>query len=146
MGILAIMSFAFIPSLLGILVSMPQLPKSEPIMLRFAELLHRTERSLKPTPALERANGKLVSIEGFMAQMEDRPIGGFWLCPTPVFQDESGAGTGDLPPTAIFVVVRGAGDGPVAHLRGKLRVSGRLALSETTPKIQIILDSKVASK
>jgi len=140
------MSFAFIPALLGILTSMPQLPKPEPIMLRFAELLHRTERSLKPTPTLERANDKVVSIEGFMAQMEAAPVGGFWLCPTPVFQDESGAGTGDLPPTAIFVVVRGASDGPVAHLRGRLRVSGKLALSDSSPRIQIVLDSKGVSK
>jgi hypothetical protein len=140
------MTFAFIPTLLGILAAMPQMHDSAPLVLRFTELLQSTERSLKPTATLERAKGRLVAIEGFMAQMETAPSGGFWLCPTPVFQDESGAGTGDLPPTAIFVVVRGAGDGPVAHLRGKLKISGRLALSEKTPRIQILLDSKEASK
>ena len=88
------------------------------------------------------ANGKRVRISGYMALMEEQIAGGFWLSPTPVFQDESGAGTGDLPPNAIFVKVRGAGQEQILFLRGLLSVSGVLRLHSESPRIVITLDSE----
>ncbi len=126
--------------LLSTLASHAQAPK-KPIELAFPKLLAPSSRSLQPTPLLTGANGKRVTITGHMALMEHPPHGGFWLCPSPVFQDESGAGTGDLPPNAIFVKVRGAGDQEVAFLRGSLVVTGVLHLQKEAPRIQITLDS-----
>lgn len=120
---------------------MTQVP-AKPIELTFSKLLRPTSRSLEPTPALTEANGKRVRISGYMALMEEQIAGGFWLSPTPVFQDESGAGTGDLPPNAIFVKVRGAGQEQILFLRGLLSVSGVLRLHSESPRIVITLDSE----
>lgn len=115
--------------------------QTKPIDLTFKGLLRPTSRSLKPTEALLQANGKRVRITGYMARMEDPTAGGFWLCPSPVFQDESGGGTGELPPNAIFVVVRGAGKKPINYLAGALSVSGRLNIRTEAPRLTITLDS-----
>jgi hypothetical protein len=80
-------------------------------------------------------------MTGFMALMENPPPGGFWLCPNAVFQDESGAGTGELPPNAVFVAVRGAGKKPVSYLAGRLSVSGILRLNPEHPRLTLTLDS-----
>jgi hypothetical protein len=118
--------------------------KPEP--LAFRQMLQPSVRGLEPTPFLTKLNGKRVMIEGYMAQLEDAPAGGFWLCPTPVFQDESGGGSGDLPPNAVFVVVRGAGSKPVAYLRGPLSITGTLKLNRESPRISLVLDSQAESK
>lgn len=115
--------------------------QAKPIELSFKDMLSSSSRGLSPTPALEAANGKRVRILGFMARLEDSPKGGFWLCPNPVFQDESGAGSGELPPNAVYVVVRGAGTKPVAHLAGRLAVSGVLQIKKETPRLVLTLDS-----
>lgn len=115
--------------------------QAKPIDLSFSNLLVTGSRSLKPSPKLLAANGKRVRITGHMAQMEDAPTGGFWLCPRAVFQDESGAGSGELPPNAIFVQVRGAGKKSVAFLAGPLTVTGKLFLKAESPRIIVVLDS-----
>ncbi len=117
------------------------LSQGKPITLEFRSLLRPSDRGLAPTKALLDANGKRVRMKGFMPLMETPPIGGFWLSPTPVFQDESGAGTGDLPPNSVFVMVRGAGQRPVKYLAGLLSVSGKLKLNPSSPRIVITLDS-----
>ena len=116
--------------------------QSKPVPLAFNKMLFPTSRGLTLSLELQQLAGKRVVLEGFMALLEKPPAGGFWLCPSPVFQDESGAGSGDLPPNAVFVVVRGAGKKPVAHLFGKLSVSGVLSLKSTSPRIVVTLDSE----
>jgi hypothetical protein len=76
-----------------------------------------------------------------MVLMEQAPAGGFWLCPSAVFQDESGGGSGELPPNAVFVQVRGAGKKAVAFLAGPLTVTGKLYLKPQSPRIVVTLDS-----
>jgi hypothetical protein len=116
--------------------------QSKPIELSFSKLLVATGRGLGPSEVATASLGKRVRIEGFMALIENPPLGGFWLCPNQVFQDESGGGTGDLPPNAVFVVVRGAGKKPIAHLAGRLAVSGILSIKSEAPRFVLTLDSE----
>lgn len=64
--------------------------------------------SLVFSPRLEELRGKLVRVRGYMVQMEDGPRGAFYLATRPVEQDESGAGTGDIPVNSLLVKVTGA--------------------------------------
>jgi len=82
------------------------LPTDAPVPLAFSELVRPTSKELVPTAKLLSLKGKRVRITGFMAKMEFPSKGGFWLTQSPVTCDEAGAGTGDLPPNANFVVVR----------------------------------------
>lgn len=116
--------------------------QTKPIELPLSKLLVPTGRGLAPSREAMDAAGKRVRLEGFMALMEEPPAGGFWLCPSPVFQDESGAGTGDLPPNSVFVVVRGAGKKPVAHLFGKLAMTGTLSIRAEAPRMVLTLDTE----
>ena len=120
--------------------------QSAPFKLEFREMLLQTPKGLTPSPRLRQLDGKRVKIEGFMAMQENASTGGFWLCPTPIFQDESGAGTGDLPPNAVFVQVRGAGSKPVSYLRGKLSVTGKFHLKGAHPRLVLLLDSMPPKK
>lgn len=115
--------------------------QAKPIELNLSRLLEPNGRGLTPAKTALQATGKRVRLEGFMALMDEPPQGGFWLCPSQVFQDESGAGSGDLPPNAVFVVVRGAGKKPIAHLAGRLSVTGILAFGPKDPRITLTLDS-----
>ncbi|MEI4908389.1 hypothetical protein Q8G40_30370, partial [Klebsiella pneumoniae] len=63
---------------------------------------------LKPWAKLLGLNGHRARLVGFMAQMEQSPSGAFYLCPIPVYADESGGGTGDLPVGRVRVIVRSA--------------------------------------
>ncbi|MBC8065722.1 MAG: hypothetical protein H7Y17_12900 [Chlorobia bacterium] len=128
--------------LMAVLMASPAIhAQAEPIDLSFKDMFRATGRGLSPTPALEAANGKRVRVLGFMARLEEAPKGGFWLCSSPVFQDESGAGSGELPPNAIYVIVRGAGKKPVAYLAGKLAISGVLQIKKEAPRLVLTLDS-----
>ncbi len=116
--------------------------------LRFDELL-----VLKPGGALESTDklkalvGKRVTIVGFMAQMERAPLGAFYLVPRPLTADESGAGSADLPPEAIRVVVRSAKGKALGFIPRALSVTGVLELgardeADGLPSfIRIVLDA-----
>jgi hypothetical protein len=62
---------------------------------------------LAVAPEVEALRGRAVRVRGFMVQMEEAPRGEFYLATHPVEQDESGAGTGDLPVGAVLVRVPG---------------------------------------
>lgn len=64
--------------------------------------------SLVFSPELEKLRGERVRVRGYMVRMEDGPRGAFYLATRPIEQDESGAGTGDIPVHSLLVKVPGA--------------------------------------
>jgi hypothetical protein len=118
--------------------------------LRFSELLEHAGEALRPSSRAAALAGRRVRLDGFMARMEDPPRGGFWLVPRPLECDESGDGTGDLPPDAVFVVVRSAAGREVAFRSGALSVTGILELGPRADgqgrvsSIRIVLDGPAA--
>jgi len=61
-----------------------------------------------------------------MAHLEDPPPAAFYLAAHPIACDEGAAGTGDLPPDAVRVSVRSAGEAPIRWLPGLIEVTGLL--------------------
>jgi len=101
-------------------------PVAEPVPLAFTELVRPTSTALVPTQKLLSLKGKRVRLTGFMAKMEYPSKGAFWLTQSPVVCDEAGAGTGDLPPNAVFVVVRSLAAENVPFTPRPLEVTGVL--------------------
>ena len=114
--------------------------------IAFKEFLVPSDRELKPSAKLLGLNGKRVRIEGYMAKMEEPIGGGFYLCPRPTFCDEEGAGTADIPPQAVRVLVRGAKGRPLKFVAQPLVVTGILELGSKTEadgqisQIRLVLD------
>lgn len=81
--------------------------------------------SLAVSPQVEALRGRTVRVRGFMVQMEEAPSGEFYLATHPVEQDESGAGTGDLPVGSLLVRVPGV-DRPVPWRARPVEVVGTL--------------------
>jgi hypothetical protein len=107
---------------------------------------------LTPSARVLSLHGRRVRLVGFMARMEVAPRGGFYLCPSPVSADESGAGTADLPVESVFVVMRSARGREVPYRRGVLEVTGVLQVrnhaeedGRVTP-FQVLLDGPAARK
>lgn len=96
--------------------------------LQFEKLLTASRYGLQPTPYLRSKDGKRVRVTGFMVGLEDAPLGGFYLTPSPVMCDESGAGIGDLPPNAVLVIVRSSKGRSIEHTKRKLAVTGRISV------------------
>ena len=67
-----------------------------------------------------------------MIDQEEPTKGTFYLWKRPVFNDESGAGVGDVPPDAILVVVRGAKNAVINHTPRPLAVTGILEVGPHT--------------
>jgi len=101
---------------------------SAPTDLAFRDFFEPTPRELRPSARLLSLDGQRVRIVGYMARTEEPPTGGFYLCPSPVLVTESGAGTADLPPQTVFVVVRSARGRALEHRPGPLVVTGVLEL------------------
>lgn len=124
--------------------------RAKPVDLPMGAMLKESGRGLESTDSLRKLDGHRVRLKGFMAQMEEPPKGGFWLVPRPVFQDESGGGTGDLPPNSVFVIVRSSPSKSISYLPGGITVTGTLKLSNKSPRISLVLDSSkeigIASK
>lgn len=112
-----------------LLASPPSSLPAEP--LEFREFFAPSPRALRPSARLLGLIGKRVRMVGYMAQMEEPPKGGFYRCPAPVQAAEGGGGTADLPPDAVFVVVKAAAGKPLAHIPRPLLVTGVL---EVGPK------------
>lgn len=96
--------------------------------LGFDQLFAPGERTLVPSARLRALHGARVRMTGFMAAMENPPVGSFYLTPGPVRCDESGGGTADLPPATVRVVVPSAAGRPVPFVPGPLEVTGVLRL------------------
>jgi len=118
--------------------------------LEFIEFFAPSNAELKLSPKLLALNGKRVRLVGFMAQMEDAPLGAFYLCPRPVFCDESGGGTADLPAESVRVVVRSAKGKAIPFTPRALEVTGLLEVGNRVEDdgqmsaIRLILDGAEA--
>jgi hypothetical protein len=106
-------------------VAAPAAAPEEPAPLTFADLL-APGPALKPSTRVAELAGHRVKLAGFMAELEEPPHGAFYLAAHPVRCDEGGAGTGDLPPDAVRVVVRSAEGEEIPFYPGRLEVTGRL--------------------
>jgi hypothetical protein len=114
-------------AIVGLLASPPaSVAAPAPVALSFDQLVVGSSRELKPSPRLLSLQGKRVKLTGFMAKMEMPPRGGFYLAPRPVTCDEAADGTADLPPNAVYVVVRSHAGEPVAFTPRPLEVTGVL--------------------
>jgi hypothetical protein len=122
------------------------LAAAEPAPLAFSEYFRTGTARLEPSAKLLSLDGQRVRLTGFMAHMEDGPPGAFYLASRPVECDEGGAGTGDLPPDAVLVVVPWASGAEIPFLPGPLEVVGVLQLGPATradgapARIRIVLD------
>ncbi len=106
-------------------------PSPEPVLLEFREILERGPGA-EPSVKVRSLQGSRVRIVGFMAHMEDAPHGAFYLVSRPLHCAEDGAGTGDLPPDAIRVVVRSSAKEEIPFYPGLLAVSGVLEIGHET--------------
>lgn len=102
-------------------------PASPELALAFSDIFVADSRPPELSPTLISAAGKRVRMVGFMAHMDQPPVGAFYLTSRPVSCDEMGAGTGDLPIDAIRVnVVPAPKD--VTFVPGPIEVTGVLEL------------------
>ena len=101
------------------------LANTSPVSLEFRELL---EPAITPclSARVRALDGQQIRLVGFMAQLEEPPNGAFYLVPHPLFCDEGGGGTADLPLEAIRVLVRSSPDVPIRFIPGLLEVTGVL--------------------
>jgi hypothetical protein len=124
----------------------PSVPARAAVAVAFRDFFESGTSELKPTARFLALNSRRVRLTGFMAQMEEPPEGGFYLCPRPLFADEAGGGTADLPPETVFVVVRSAHGKQIAFLPGPLDVTGTLTIHDLedgdgqASPIRLILD------
>lgn len=100
---------------------------SEIVQLEFREVLQPGPKA-EPSEKVRGLQGKRVRMIGFMAHMEDAPRGAFYLVSRPLHCAEDGAGTGDLPPDAVRVVVRSSAGEEIPFYPGLLEISGLLQL------------------
>lgn len=122
-------------------------PSVAAVPLALDELLVVWGGRAELSPKAQALAGRRVRIRGQLVVFEDRDADGFWIAPHAVFQDESGAGSGDLPPTAVWVLA------PVPVLRAlppdsvPLEVVGRLELGRKDDaqgrpsRVRVIVDS-----
>jgi len=99
-------------------------PASPAATLTFDRLYVNGPAGARVAPEVEALAGQTVRLVGHMAQMEEPSPGAFYLAPRPVDADESGGGTGDLPPRSVRVEVPGRDELP--WIRGPVEVEGRL--------------------
>jgi hypothetical protein len=85
---------------------------------------------------LRQANGKMVTLSGYMVQQEQPLIGQFLLTVRPVQMSEDADGEADdLPPTTVLVTLDPSQkDWVVPHVRGLMQVQGQLSVGrQETP-------------
>jgi hypothetical protein len=108
--------------------------------LSFRDFFEPTPRELKPSAKLVSLNGKRVRLVGFMAHLDADHDGGeaavvpgaFYLCPHPTECAEGGAGTGDLPSSAVLVILPRGWNRALPFTPRALEVVGRLELGPRT--------------
>ena len=97
-----------------------------PAALDFRQVFVQTQAGPRIAPAVEALRGKRVKLVGYMVEMEDAPLGAFYLARRPSFADESGAGTGGLPPHAVRVELPHLAGQEVQFQAGPIEAVGRL--------------------
>lgn len=123
----------------------PAIAAAEP--LAFQELLERGP-GLAFSRRARALDGKRVRLTGFMVEMELPPRGAFYLVPHPLFADESGGGTADLPPQAVRVVVRSSRGEAIPFVARRIEVTGVLVLGNAVDEdgrvsaIRLVLDNR----
>ncbi len=119
----------------------PEVPR-----IAFGEFLDRSAQEPQLSRRLLYLSGQRVKLVGFMAKMEVAPKGAFYLTPRPVSCDEEGGGTADLPPEAVFVVVRSSAGKEIPHSPRALEVTGlldvgyRVGEDDRVTHIRLLLD------
>ena len=103
-----------------------------PVPLSFSEMLVPSPTALQPSPKLLAMNGKRVRLSGYMVKTAESLLGAFYLTQHPTFCDEEGAGTADLPPACVRVVVRGAKNRLLSFVGRPLIVTGILEVGPKT--------------
>lgn len=108
--------------------------------IEFSQFYRFGDRAPEPTPELLALAGKRVKLVGFMVALEQPVLGGFYLAAYPASCDESGAGRGGLPPTAVLVLVRAAHGKAIDYVPGALELSGVLDVGnrESTGEVSSI--------
>ena len=119
--------------ILGITATVGQTPQNNSnappaTSISFGEFFEARRNDLRPSSKLEGLNKKRVKLVGYMAQMELPLEGSFYLVPQPVFCDEEGGGTADLPPETVLVVVPAFSRQKVPFVAGPIEVTGILSV------------------
>jgi hypothetical protein len=128
-------------------VQQPGSSEGEAISIEFREFFEADPDKLKPSAKLLGLNGRRARLVGFMAQMEQPPSGAFYLCPRPVYADESGGGDADLPVGSVRVIVRSAKDKKIPFIAHTIEVTGILEVGTkaeedgTVSSVRLILDA-----
>lgn len=78
-------------------------PAEPPPLLQPRDVLLARGAGAEVSPPVAALAGKRVRVRGWLVVFEEPGGDAFWLAPLRVFQDESGAGSGDLPPGSIRV-------------------------------------------
>jgi hypothetical protein len=102
------------------------------VPLSFRDILDPSPAELKLSSTMLGLDGKRVRIRGFMARMESPQDGAFYLCSRPVVCDESGAGTADLPPDTVRIIVPSPTGKQIPFIAGLLEVTGILRIGNQT--------------
>jgi len=131
----------------GAEVQRPGKLEDEATTIEFSEFFEADTSELKPSAKLLSLNGRRARLVGFMAQMERPPAVAFYLCPRPVYADESGGGTAELPIGSVRVTVRSAKGKMVQYIARSIEVTGILEVGQraeedgTVSAIRLILDA-----
>ena len=125
----------FCISLTALVALLPLAPPAQaaaPVPLAFTEFFVPPPAPLQLTSKIEALNGKRVKLQGYMVKMENPMAGAFYLTQHPTFCDEEGAGTADLPPACVLVIVRGAKNRTLGFVGRPLIVTGVLQVGAQT--------------
>lgn len=135
------------PEVQGKETSRPVVSKlAEAPRLAFGDFFETSSQEINPSAQLLALAGQRVKLVGFMAKMEVAPKGAFYLTPRPVSCDEEGGGTADLPPEAVYVVVRSSTGQEIPHSPRALEVTGLLEVGyhveadDRVTHIRLLLD------
>ncbi len=114
--------------------------------IAFGDFLEVSSQEPRLSKRLLELSGQRVKLVGFMAKMEVAPRGAFYLTPRPVSCDEEGGGTADLPPEAVYVMVRSSAGKEIPHSPRALEVTGlldvgyRVEEDDRVTHIRLLLD------
>jgi len=128
----------------------PKKDGASPVAVAVGQLVEANGRALAPSRRALALAGKPVRLLGYMVHTEEPTRGAFWLASRPVECDEGGAGTGDLPPDAVRVVLLGNADEPVPHVEGPLAVAGVLQVGNdadpdgTTSALRLVVERRAS--